>query len=328
MSNFVNGIKYPEDHIFEIEAVHNNEAYTNGFVNTLHTGHLDFNDLEHGMQIKNGPVIKKIVKDVKSDKESFYYLHITKTSGISVQSELKKAFKNDRSFVNSIQHIDEEDMLNSKLVSGHFAMYPFLLYKNNNKRINGLTIIRNPIDRAISYFIFKYKITDSIFGFQTKKLTSKNFDTFLSDQISVNHITNYQTKTMTSSLDLEKSFLWSNKYLQKECNRFDLTSAQVLNYNFMDLSGMEHAWRESLENFNIIGLVEKRDLFLDRTSYFLQKKDYRANLKNVVKNKSDFNVEEIKKILTKEQIKTIIELNEYDFELYEFIMSKGGILEC
>jgi hypothetical protein len=328
LTNYVNKIAYPEDHIFEIEAVHENEPYTNGFVNSLHTGNLKFDDLEHGMRIKNGQSIKKITKDVISDKESFYYLHITKTSGIAVQSELKNVFKEYRTFVNSIQHLDEEDMLKSKLISGHFAMYPFLLYKNNNKKINGITIIRNPIDRAISYFIFKYKITDSIFGFKTKNLTSKNFDTFLSDQVSVDHITNYQTKTMTSSLDLNKSFLWSNKYLEKECTRFDLTAAQVINYNFMDLSNNESLWKDSLNNFSIIGSVEHREMFLKETSDFLQKKGYEANLKNVVKNKSDFNVEEIKKILTKEQINKIVELNEYDFELYDFVMSNRGVLKC
>ena len=328
LTNYVNGISYPENYIFEIEGVYNNEPYTSGFTNNLFVGNLSFSDLEHGMKIKDGQVVKKITTDTLSDKQSLYFLHITKTSGISLQSELKEVFRGENNFVNNIQYVNHEDMLNSKLISGHFAMHPFLLYKNNNKKLNGVTIIRNPIDRAISYFVFKYNITDIMFGFKTRKLTSKNFDNFLSDEKHLNHINNYQTKTITSDLDLNKSSKWSQKYIDNEISRLDLISAQSLNYNFMDFKNNESLWKDSLMNFNVIGCVDKRDLFLEKTSEFLEKNNYKANLKNIKKNESNLKVEEIKKILTSDQIDKIVSLNNYDFELYNFIMSNGGVLEC
>jgi hypothetical protein len=328
LTNYVNGISYPENYIFQIEGVHNNEPHTSGFTKDLFIGNLNFSDLEHGMKIKGGEVVKKITTDNISNKQSLYFLHITKTSGISLQSELKEVFKGEKTFVNNIQYVNHEDMLNSKLISGHFAMHPFLLYKNNNKKLNGVTIIRNPIDRAISYFVFKYNITDIMFGFKTKKLTSKNFDNFLSDEKNLNYINNYQTKTMTSDLDLSKSLEWSQKYIDSKISRLELISAQSLNYNFMDFKNSENLWKDSLINFNVIGCVDKRDLFLEKTSEFLQKNNYNAKLKDIKKNESNFKVEEIKKILTADQIEKVISLNNYDFELYDFIMSRNGVLEC
>ena len=327
MTNYVNGIPYPENYIFEIEKVYNNEAFTSGYVDSGYTGRLEFSDLEHGMKIKDGDFIKKINVDISSSKESFYFLHIAKTSGISFQSELKKAFADEQNFVNSLQYIDEYDMLNSKLISGHFAMHPFLLYKNNNKKLNGLTIIRNPIDRAISCFAFRYKLKYSVFELQTKKITSKNFDSFLHEEDSLRFISNYQTKTITSDLNTSDCSIWVNKYMNNKITRLNLSSALAFNCNFMDLKNNENLWKENLNNFNIIGTVDKRELFLDKTSDLLKKNNYNAKLRNVLKNRSDFTNEEIKKILTKDQINKIIELNQYDFEFYDFVMSKGGILE-
>ena len=327
LTNYVNGIHYPEDYVFEIEKVRGDEAYTSGFVDSIYTGRLKFADLEHGMKIKDGDFIKKINTDTSSNKESFYFLHIAKTSGISLQSELKKAFVGEQNFINSLLHINEDDMLNSKLISGHFAMYPFLLYKNSNKKINGLTIIRNPIDRAISYFAFRYKLTHSVFGLQTKNLTSKNFDSFLNEEKNLTFISNYQTKTITSDLNTDDCSVWVNKYINGEIARLELSAAIAFNNGFMNLKNNESSWRKSLDNFNIVGTVDKRELFLEKTSDLLKKNNYNAKLRNVVKNASDFTNEEIKKILTKDQIDRIIELNQYDFEFYDFVMSKGGILE-
>jgi len=328
LTNYVNGISYPENHIFEIESIYQNESYTSGFVNSSYTGHLKFSDLEHGMKIKGGNFIKKINTDFASNRESFYFLHIPKTSGISVLSELKSVFADEQNFMNTMHYVNENDMLNSKLISGHFAMHPFFLYKKNNKKINGLTIVRDPIDRAISYFNFRYKVSDSFFGFKTKNLTSKNFDSFLSDETNIGNIANYQTKTITSDLKTKESCSWVDKYMDGKITRFELIAAQVFNYNFMDLNGKESFWKESLNNFSLIGSVENRNLFLNKASNLLVKKDYVADLGNVVKNKSDFTAAEVRKILTKDQINRIIELNQHDFELYDFIMSNGGVFEC
>lgn len=328
MANFVNDIKYNTDHIFEIVSVQNNDAYTTGFVEEHHIGNLKFKDLEHGMMLKDRSVIKKINTDIYSNKEHFYFLHIAKNSGISLQEELKNVFKDEQLYVNNIQYLNELDMINSKLISGHFAMYPFDLFEKNNKNIHGITIIRNPVDRAISYFLFISKIFDVMLSRKTDKVTNKNFDNFLSDNKNIDFINNFQTRSLTSTLDTEKSDLWSKKYLNRSIDRFQMMAAMNSNCNFIGPGQNGKLWKNSLGKFDIIGTMDNRQLFLDRLSVILEKNKYPANIKNVTKNSSDFKVKKIKKILTKDQIKQIVELNNYDFEMYDFLMTNKGVWEC
>lgn len=328
MANFVNNIKYDLDHTFEVISVKDNDAYTTGFVDESYIGNLKFKDLEHGMMLKDKSIVKKINTDIESNKEHFYFLHIAKNSGISLQEELKNVFKQEQLFINNIQYLNESEMLSSKLISGHFAMYPFDLFEKNNKKIHGITIIRNPIDRAISYFIFISKIFDSMLHRKTDILTNKNFDNFLSDDKNKNFINNFQTRSLTSTIDFQKSKYWSNHYMNRSIDRFQIMAALSSNCNFILPGQNGNLWKNNLNKFDIIGTVDKRDLFLDNLSIILEKNKYPANIKNIKKNVSDFEVEKIKNILTKDQINEIIKLNNYDFELYDFLMTNKGVWQC
>lgn len=323
MSNYINDIEYSKDHIFEISSVINNSAYGHGFYDSVNIGKFSFNELEHGMKINNGNMIKKIICTNSSNRNAFYFLHIAKNSGISMQEDLKPFFIDEQCFVNQIQYINDEEMLNSKLISGHFAMYPFELFEKNNKKLNAITIIRNPVDRAISYFIFISKIFDIMLNKKTINLTNKEFDIFLSDSKNINFIKNFQTRSITSSLDISQCNRWSSLYLNEKINRFTVMSAMANNCDFIRYESDGSDWDLFLHKFNIIGTIDERQLFLNNVSSLLQKNNYNYNFNNIKKNVSSFKVEDIKKILTKDQINTIIELNKYDFELYEYIKNKG-----
>jgi hypothetical protein len=328
LGNFVNDIKYNSDYAFKIVSLLNNESHTNGFVHKSNIGNLKFKDLEHGMVLEDGTVIKKLHKDAISNKESFYFLHLAKTSGMSLKEELKDVFKNEQMFINNIQHLNELEMLNSKFISGHFAMYPVNLFKKNNKRIHSITITRNPLDRAISFFVFRYKVHDSMLNKKTEGLNSKYFDNFLYDPNNLDFINNFQTRSITSNLDLEMSNLWSNKYINGSIDRFQLTGRMAANCNFIERKSNGSLWRDSLHEFDIIGTMDSRELFLNQLSRILEKNQYMSNFKNIKNNASDFEIEQIKKMLTKDQINRVIELNNYDFEMYDFLMTNKGVFKC
>lgn len=328
MGNFVNDIEYNTDHAFKIVGLLNNESYTNGFVHKSNIGTLKFKDLEHGMILEDETVIKKLYKNTISNKETFYFLHLAKTSGMSLKEELKDVFKNEQMFINNIQHLNELEMLNSKFISGHFAMYPIDMFKKNNKKIHAITITRNPLDRAISFFVFRYKVHDSMLNKKTEGLTSKYFDNFLYDPNNLDFINNFQSRSITSSLDIEMSNLWSSKYINKSIDRFQLTSRMAANCNFIERKSNGSSWKSNMDKFDIIGTMDQRELFLNRLSIILEKNNYRASFKNIKNNASDFEIEQIKKILTKDQINRITELNNYDFELYDFLMTNKGVFEC
>lgn len=328
MANFVNDIEYSPDHVFEVISIANEGTHTSGFAHKSDVAKLQFKDLEHGMTLKDKTIIKKITKDNFSNKQPFYFLHMAKTSGISLQEELKDVFKEEQMFINTAQYLNDDDMLNSKLISGHFAMYPIDLFKKNNKDIHAITMIRNPVDRAISFFIFRFKIHNFFLGRKTEMPTVRDFDLFLYEMKNLDFINNFQSRSMTSTLNVAALNAISNKYINGSIDRYQLTGEMFGNCHFLERSSNGSLWKHDLHKFDIIGTVDHRDIFLNKLTNLLEKNKYSSSFKNIKKNISEFEVEEIKKVLTKSQINKVIELNNYDFELYDFLMTKRGVFEC
>jgi hypothetical protein len=328
VANFVNDIEYSPDHVFEVISIANEGTHTSGFAHKSDVAKLQFKDLEHGMTLKDKTIIKKITKDNFSNKQPFYFLHMAKTSGISLQEELKDVFKEEQMFINTAQYLNDDDMLNSKLISGHFAMYPIDLFKKNNKDIHAITMIRNPVDRAISFFIFRFKIHNFFLGRKTEMPTVRDFDLFLYEMKNLDFINNFQSRSMTSTLNAAALNAISNKYINGSIDRYQLTGEMFGNCHFLERSSNGSLWKHDLHKFDIIGTVDHRDIFLNKLTNLLEKNKYSSSFKNIKKNISEFEVEEIKKVLTKSQINKVIELNNYDFELYDFLMTKRGVFEC
>ena len=116
MANFVNDVQYSDDFLFEILETVNNDPATSGLYDKNNIALLPFYELEHGMRLSNNTVIKKISTNNKVDSKSFYFMHIPKNSGLSLQQELKQNFKGHQTFINQISYINDEDMLKSKLI--------------------------------------------------------------------------------------------------------------------------------------------------------------------------------------------------------------------
>ena len=328
MANFVNDIEYSPDHVFEVISIANEGTHTSGFAHKSDVAKLQFKDLEHGMTLKDKTIIKKITKNSFSNKQPFYFLHMAKTSGISLQEELKDVFKDEQMFINTAQYLNDDDMLSSKLISGHFAMYPIDLFKKNNKNIHAVTIVRDPIDRAISFFIFRFKIHNFFLGRKTEMPTSRDFDLFLYEIKNLDFITNFQSRSITSSLNTERLNSISNKYINGSIDRYQLTGEMFGHCHFLERSSNGSTWKSNLNKFDIIGTVDHRDLFLNKLKDLLERNEYESSFKNIKKNISEFEVQEIKKVLTKSQIDKVIELNNYDFELYDFLMTSKGVFQC
>jgi len=325
MTNFVNDIAYIPNHIFEVTSMTHDITY--GFANKSNVAKVEFKNLEHGMILKDKTIVKKITKDSYSNKQPFYFMHMAKTSGISLQEELKDVFKEEQMFINTVQYLNDVDMLNSKLISGHFAMYPIDLFKKNNKNINAVTIVRNPIDRAISFFIYRFKFYNAIMGRKTEFPTSRQFDLFLYDKKNLDFINNFQSRSISSTLNVAVLNPISNNYMNGSIDRYKLTEKMFSSCHFMEYSDGS-LWKNDLHKFNIIGTVDHRDLFLNKLTNLLEKNKYHSVFKNIKRNTSGFEVQEIKKILTKSQIDKVIELNNYDFELYDFLMTSKGVFQC
>ena len=158
--------------------------------------------------------------------------------------------------------------------------------------------------------------------------TSRDFDLFLYEMKNLDFITNFQSRSMTSSLNTERLNLISNKYINGSIDRYQLTGEMFGNCHFLERASNGSKWKSGLNKFDIIGTVDHRDIFLNKLTDLLEKNKYASSFKNIKKNISEFEVQEIKKVLTKSQLNKVIELNQYDFEMYDFLMTNKGVFEC
>ena len=81
---------------------------------------------------------------------SIYHLHIPRTLGIYIKNNVLPHLITGGvpHFVSNRTSINTENIKNSKFVGGHFGLMP-LKYMNNPEVF---CIVRDPIDRFISYF--------------------------------------------------------------------------------------------------------------------------------------------------------------------------------
>ena len=106
------------------------------------------------------PILERITTRPQKDivpPTCIIFLHIPKVGGRTVASFLKE-IANERGFqtqgIYNKKFIDPKQIkINNTLISGHFSPAFFEL-NNSTKQCFKMTVLRNPIDRAISAFFF------------------------------------------------------------------------------------------------------------------------------------------------------------------------------
>ena len=327
MSIIINNNVFPENTIFKIAI--EPEFFNLGNVDlktkTRHIQMLPISNIQIGMTlINNGKeeIIKEIYTDSKNNLESFYFMHLNKTSGISLNYELFHFFKNKIVYSNNIGFVDNNQMLGSDLITGHFGTHPIEIYRNANKKLNSFTILRNPVDRVISHFLYYFDVENMISKNNSgKQLTIEELESFI--HLYPNASSNHQTKYITSPIDYISSNKSANSFLNKEKTLYDCIVDSKNSIQFMSISNKEKFWKESIDNFFVIGTMENRDLFTRKLFNFLNKKGYQGDPIKYFSNtgKNDNSVVEFKKNIPNSILNKIIELNTYDIEMYEYVKS-------
>jgi hypothetical protein len=284
------------------------------------------NMIQHGMILLNKEkeeYVESIYVVPPDTRTSFYYLHIYKTSGLSLRSNVLRMFEGSQCYNNFIGLYDKKQILSSNFISGHFFRKPIEDFKEANKKLHSLTIIRNPIDRMISHFIYEVHLYDN---------TKVNLDSFYEFLYSRQpSIKNLQSKSITSSMDTNISNIAANALLKGE-DHISTTSLALRN-NLQSLGKTnryisqytnENKWKDYIDEFSLIGTVDNREKFMGNLHNLISKEGYKGHFgKEVYVNSSKNSSSEFKKTLTQEMIDRIYYLNKYDFELYDHLMSKG-----
>jgi hypothetical protein len=284
------------------------------------------NMIQHGMILldrEKEEYVESIYVTPPDTRTSFYHLHIYKTSGLSLRSNVIKMFHGSQCYNNFIGLYDKDQVLSSNFISGHFFRKPIEDFKEANKKIHPFTIIRNPIDRMISHFMYEVHLYDNA------QVNLDSFYEFLhSKQPSIK---NLQTKNITSTMDTKLSNIAANSLL--EGTHHSATTVSALRNNLQSLGKTnrymsphtnENKWQNYIDEFSLIGTVDNRDNFMGNLYSLLIKEGYTGHFgKEQFVNKSENSTSEFKKTLTQDMIDRIYYLNKYDFELYDYLMSRG-----
>lgn len=235
---------------------------------------------------------------------SVYFLHIPRTSGIYISHNVVPHLISGGvpHFVSNRTNIDKKVISESKYVSGHFARFPIDLMENPSV----YSIIRNPVERYISYF----KYTTGLI--RTKDEIYSKLESWLyGDKVEIN--SNMQSKFLTGTVDHNKF----NEDIQINISR-DLNHRilPVTNgWYLKDYSLNIDKIKENIENINIYTL-ENHDKFRNDFNEELNKQFGFKTFKNVDKFNQSF---DIGIDLTKKQLSRIEELNQVDIEIYNYV---------
>lgn len=330
MSVYINDIEFPDDHLFDVvidpiflslssekNVDSDKPIYTKMLVQWI----------QHGMKIAlNGEevFVKKILLDNQSEKAPFYFMHIYKTSGLSLREELMKYFRNEQVYTNYIGHIDDNELLMSKLISGHFASYPTELYQSYDKKLHTVSIFRDPVDRTISHFLYENNLRTKE-ARENKSIPGvEDIEEFLADPVNFSIMKDLQTKNLTSTMDTELSNQTAQSLFTGESNIHHSIMKLGSTSRFISQRTDESNWRKHLQKLSLYGTVNNRDKFLKDLHGLLKDEGYESgSIRNIVVNRNPNSTEMFKKSLPERIINHIKDSNQNDMALHEHLLSKG-----
>lgn len=229
---------------------------------------------------------------------SIYHLHIPRTSGVYIRNNVipELISKKITHFASNRTEIDAKHIAKSKFVIGHFGKMP-LKYMDSPKVF---CLLRDPIDRYISYF--KYTT-----GYITSEKDAKNnLEHWLYGPQSETQ-SNLQSKFLTGSTNIEEF----NKHL----GNFDayIDNAWHLEECNLNIENIKNFIKEiniyTLENYDVF----KKDFSKEVYDQFAIKPfKYSDKVNESPKIKVD---------IDKAHLKRIRELNELDYEVYDYVKS-------
>jgi hypothetical protein len=227
---------------------------------------------------------------------SIYHLHIPRTSGIYIKNNVIPHLISNgvEHFISNRSRIDVEKIKQSKFVGGHFGLMP-LDYMENPEIF---TIVRDPVERFISYF--KYTTGPKRAG----KEAEEKLDRWLYGE-ECEMQSNLQSKFLTGKLNIEK---FNQDILQFQNT---VSSGWYLEGYKLDIKNVI----SSLEKMKAYTL-EELDLFKIDLNKSLLKQFGFSTFKHSDKANSSYDIG-IK--FDKRHINRIEEINLLDMEVYEYV---------
>jgi hypothetical protein len=247
--------------------------------------------------------------NVQMSNNSLYFLHIPKTAGTSVISWLRTV-SGMRTCPEGLWSLllqkDLSEIREYDLYCGHFYGY---LDEYLNKRLDTMTFLRNPVDRALSHF--RHILRDSQHYFHERVSGHGSFKQFMLDPVTQPLVKNFQVRALSSRFEpwemwrtAQTALLpryWLEQYL--ETHDDGLTTSEAL-----------FIAKDALLRCKSFGIVERMVDSAFLIAYALGLEQHQG----IERLNVDQGNERL--IISRDEWRILVSLLQADMELYEFAL--------
>ena len=240
-------------------------------------------------------------------KRPFFFFHIPKTAGSSMQTILSQHFAPDEIAAagdwTSLLRLDRKGLSRAKLFQGHFY--------GPMERVIGrpcfrFAMIRDPVDRALSHF--GHVLRDEGHYLHKRALGLGSLESFLEDPTGRMTVSNFQARMLALEFDVEKHY-GNLSEIQRdqwalECH---IETADLGPKGCQLLS----AARAKLESFDAIGITER---FAESLALLCYKQGWEYPKEIQDKNVNATRLQRSE--LAPATMQRLVDLNEVDIALY------------
>lgn len=282
-----------------------------------------------GFTLSSGEyVFDSYYSEYGNNPKQLYFLHIPRTSGMSVKHLLMKSFAHFPIYSNFIQHIEDDRISGSRFVSGHFARYPIELSRSTGQELLSYTVIREPLDRYISQFLYTINLLD-----EHKVLSKKN-----KDQLYLGLIQDRPSLFIDALEKYSENSLHNNMHYKHLTHTIDIDIVDKIITNFKNGTISKAEMHDFLmqgkdlkpvnginikQGLDDIDLVEVMGINSDKLRPFIYNNfniDIGLEKNNI--NSSFISSKEFIKKIPNSLINKIVENHTYDYELYEYALAR------
>jgi hypothetical protein len=198
-------------------------------------------------------------------RKPILFFHIPKTAGSSIQSLLAQYYAPkdiaEAGSLTTLLGLDRKMLSRKKLFQGHFYGP---LEQIVGQNCFSFTILRDPIDRALSHY--GHVLTHKIHYLHQRAIELGSFDAYLEDPLAQMTVSNFQARMLSLDCDIEGLYkgLTDKARANWELEKYIETTDFGLNGQ-----ALLYAAQAKLDKFGLVGITERFDETLALLMYKL-----------------------------------------------------------
>lgn len=248
-----------------------------------------------------------------TDKRPFFFLHIPKTAGLTMQAPLARHFNADDIAAaitwTPLLGLDREYLVRKKLFQGHF-FGPLEQYIG--LRCFRFTILRDPVERALSHY--GHVLRDDQHYLHQRALELGSFEAYLDDPVTRMTTINFQARMLALDSDVEAIY---RKLSDQERTEWCLERYIETTLFEPDESVLLAKAKKRLASIDVVGITER---FEETMALLCYKRGWPFPDEIQARNVNDARPR--RTALASSTLNRLADLNAIDIALYELARQK------